>query len=139
MEPRVLIALALVVAAVVVARAIERRRPDPPPRDATPIPKQLDRADFDAPDRRWLVVLFSSDACDSCADVAGKLPALESDEVGVQEVKWGRRRDLHQRYRIDAVPLTLVADAEGVVRKSFLGKVTATDLWAAVAEIREGA
>lgn len=139
MEPRVLVAVALVVVAVIVARMIERRRPDPPPRDASPIPQQLDRADFEAPDRRWLVVLFSSDTCESCADVAGKLPALESEEVAVQEVEWARRRDLHQRYRIDAVPLTLVADAEGVVRKSFLGKVTAADLWAAVAEIREGA
>ncbi len=30
-----------------------------------------------------------------------------------------------------------VADATGVVRASFLGPVTATDLWAAVAEARE--
>jgi hypothetical protein len=35
------------------------------------------------------------------------------------------------------VPLVLIADAEGVVQRHFLGPVTATDLWAAVAELRE--
>ena len=34
------------------------------------------------------------------------------------------------------MPMVLIADAEGVVRKSFVGSVSATDLWAAVAEIR---
>jgi hypothetical protein len=31
----------------------------------------------------------------------------------------------------------VIADAAGTVRASFLGPVTATDLWAAVAECRE--
>jgi hypothetical protein len=35
------------------------------------------------------------------------------------------------------VPTALVVDAEGVVAASFVGPVTATDLWAAVAEARE--
>jgi hypothetical protein len=30
-----------------------------------------------------------------------------------------------------------VADAEGAVRASFVGPATATDLWAAVAELRD--
>jgi hypothetical protein len=46
------------------------------------------------------------------------------------------RPDVHRQYHIDAVPLVVVADAEGVVRAGFLGPVTATDLWAAVAEAR---
>jgi len=37
------------------------------------------------------------------------------------------------------VPLVLIVDAEGVVRRDFLGPVTATDLWAAVAEVRNPA
>ena len=40
-------------------------------------------------------------------------------------------------HTITAVPTLVVADADGVVRASFLGPVTATDLWAAVAELRE--
>ena len=31
----------------------------------------------------------------------------------------------------------VVGDADGVVRATFLGPVTATDLWATVAELRE--
>jgi hypothetical protein len=57
--------------------------------------------------------------------------------VAVQEAELVARRDLHERYAIEAVPATLVADAEGVVVRSFLGPVTATHLWAAVAEARE--
>jgi hypothetical protein len=44
--------------------------------------------------------------------------------------------ELHRRYGIDAVPLVLIADHAGIVRSHFLGPVTATDLWAAVAEAR---
>jgi hypothetical protein len=32
--------------------------------------------------------------------------------------------------------MILIADREGVVRRAFLGSTTATDLWAAVAELR---
>ena len=46
-------------------------------------------------------------------------------------------RELHERYEISGVPMVLIADAEGVVRQSFVGPVTATDLWAAVAGIRD--
>ncbi len=33
--------------------------------------------------------------------------------------------------------MVLVADADGVVRASFVGSPSAADLWAAVAELRE--
>jgi hypothetical protein len=62
---------------------------------------------------------------------------LESDAVAVQEVEYGADRALHDRYAIEAVPVSLVVDQAGVVRASFVGPVTATDLWAAVAEARE--
>jgi len=137
MEARVVVALALIVVAVVAAWLIERRRVDPPPQGGGPVPRQLDRNDFVRPDAPWLVVLFSSSTCDSCAAVAGKLPPLECDAVAVEEVEWSARRDLHDRYGVESVPLTLVADHEGVVGAAFLGNVTATDLWAAVAELRE--
>jgi hypothetical protein len=62
---------------------------------------------------------------------------LACSDVAVDEVEVGRRRDLHHRYGVDAVPTLVVADAHGVVRASFVGEPTATDLWAAVAELRE--
>ncbi|MGZ7011302.1 MAG: hypothetical protein ACXVI2_14495, partial [Ilumatobacteraceae bacterium] len=43
---------------------------------------------------------------------------------------------LHRKYHIDAVPILLLADRQGVVRANFFGPMTATDLWAAVAEAR---
>lgn len=130
------VGVALVVLAVIVAWVIERRRPDPPTGGAGSIPSHLDRADFTRPDAPWLAVLFSSRTCETCAGVAAKLAALESDSVAVQEVEWSVNRGLHERYAIDSVPLTLVADADGVVQKAFVGTVTATDLWAAVADAR---
>jgi hypothetical protein len=66
-----------------------------------------------------------------------KARLLASDAVATQEVEVTARRDLHQKYAIEAVPATLVVDARGTVRASFLGPVTATDLWATLAELRE--
>jgi len=40
--------------------------------------------------------------------------------------------DLHERYRIDGVPTTVVAAADGVVVKAFFGPLTADDLIDAV-------
>ena len=62
---------------------------------------------------------------------------LSSADVDVVDVEYGEHRDLHAKYRIDGVPIVAVADARGVVRTSFVGPVTATDLWAAVAEVRQ--
>src|SRR5690606_219676 len=93
--------------------------------------------DFGDPAAQWLVVLFSSATCSTCADVATKARALASSSVSVVEVEYQTARKLHERYRIEAVPALLIADREGVVRRSFLGPVSATHLWAAVAELRE--
>ncbi len=135
---RVLLAAVLVVAAVAVAYALERRRrPDAPAQDRWPVPTQLDRADFDRPDAPWLVAVFTSATCDSCARALAAVAALESSEVAVQEVEVGERRDLHDRYGVAAVPTLVVVDAEGVVRSSFVGPPRATELWAAVARVRE--
>ncbi len=133
---RFLIAAAVVVLAVVVAVMFERRRPEAPTQGVWPVPTQLDRADFAGAERPWLVAVFSSATCNSCAQALAKARVLASDEVWVEEVEVKVRPDLHRRYRIEAVPTLVVADAEGVVRASFVGPPSATDLWAAVAEAR---
>jgi hypothetical protein len=69
--------------------------------------------------------------------VRDKSSILESSEVAVVDVEYAAARDLHQRYRIEAVPTLVIADSEGVVVRGFVGPVTATDLWAAVAEARD--
>ena len=136
MEVRLIVAGTLVVLAIVAAWVLERRRPDAPAGSGGLVPHQIDRADFDRPGTPWLVVLFSSRTCESCRDVAAKIRPLECEDVAVQEAEFSEQRDLHERYRIDTVPMTIVADAEGVVQAAFVGKVTATDLWATVAECR---
>jgi len=135
---RLLIAAGLVVVAVVVAFVLRRRQTtDVPSQPGWRVPAQLDRNDFARPDAPWLVTVFSSATCSTCAAVVEKARVLASDTVAVDEVELVARRDVHNRYRVEAVPMTLIADAEGVVLASFLGPVTATDLWAAVAELRD--
>lgn len=135
---RVLLAAVVVVIAVVVAVILERRRPEAPTQGNWAVPAQLDRADFARPDAQWLVAVFTSATCDSCAQAVERAKVLASDSVAVEEAEVKARPDLHRRYHIDAVPIIVVADAEGVVRTSFTGPPSATDLWAAVAGVRDG-
>jgi hypothetical protein len=83
------------------------------------------------------VAVFTSATCTTCAGVWDKTQLLASDDVVTQEIEVSAHGDLHKRYSIEAVPATLIVDTDGQVRASFLGAVTATDLWATVAELRE--
>ena len=134
---RLLIAGAVILVAVVVALVLERRKPDAPTGPRWAVPTQLDRADFAGAGQPWLVAVFTSETCDACAGTAAKAAVLASDDVAVDEVEVRARPDVHRRYAIDAVPTVVVADREGVVRASFVGPPTATDLWAAVAGLRD--
>ena len=123
--------------ALVASIVMRRRRPDAPTQGGFQLPTQIDRGDFPQPDVPWLVLLFTSATCDACADMVQKARVAESREVAVVDVEYTANRDLHKRYRIDAVPSLIVVDAAGAVRTGFLGPVKAQDLWAAVAECRE--
>ncbi|HEY8217172.1 MAG TPA: thioredoxin family protein [Acidimicrobiia bacterium] len=130
------IGIAVAAGALGVAWWLRRRVPDGPPRDAYPVPRQVARADFERPDAPWLVAYFSSAACASCAGLGPKVEALESRDVATCELPFETRRDIHDRYRIEAIPMVLIVDADGVVCRAFVGATTATDLWAATAEAR---
>jgi hypothetical protein len=135
---RLVLVLALVAVAVAAAVVIERRRrPDAPTNVGHTLLDRLDRRDFPRPEAGWLVAVFTSATCSTCAGVWEKARLLAGDDVAVHEAEAGRARDLHDRYRITAVPAVVIADATGAVRATFLGPVTATDLWATVAELRE--
>jgi len=133
------LAVGIVAIALVVAWFVQRRRPEAPTGARWSVPGQLDRADFPEPAAPWLVAVFTSATCDACAATVTKAQALASDSVAVAEVELAAEPDLHRRYAVDAVPLLVLADAEGVVRASFVGPPSATDLWAAVAEVRDSA
>jgi hypothetical protein len=133
---RVAIGAAILAVAALVARYLRRRPVPGPPRDAYPIPRQLDRNDFPRPGASWLVAYFSSETCASCQGLGPKVRILECTEVSTHECSFETERATHDRYDISAIPMILIADHEGVVHRAFIGATTATDLWAAAAEAR---
>ena len=131
------VAVAVVVGAVGLGLVLRiRGRVAAPTQPSRAVPSQLDRADFE-PRTPWLVAVFSSATCDTCADVARKASVLQSESVGVVDVEYASARELHRKYDIQAVPIVVIADSEGVVRAGFAGPVTAEDLWGALADVRE--
>ena len=134
---RLLLLVLVAATAGTLAHLVQRRRPNVPVRTGWSVPQQLDRRDFDRPDAPWLVAVFTSATCDTCGSVVEVARPLESQAVAFQEVEAGERRDLHDRYAIDAVPMVLLVDGVGVVRDHHLGPVTATHLWESLAELRQ--
>ena len=137
MLSRLVIIAVLVAGTAIVAYLLQRRPPGEPTRGRWTVPTHLRRSDFDRPDAPWLVAVFTSATCRTCQGTWEKARHLASDTVAVQEVEVTADRAIHERYGIEAVPTTVVVDAEGAVRASFLGPPTATDLWAALAELRD--
>lgn len=133
--------LAVVVAVTLVAAAaaalVQRRARGAPVRVRYEAPPQLHRPDFERPDAAWLVAVFTSATCDTCAAIWAKCEVLASDDVAVHNVEYRAQRDLHERYAIDAVPLVVMADRAGVVQRAFFGPTSASELWAALADLRE--
>ena len=137
MEERLVLVVAMLVVAGATAVLLNRRRPAPPTRDSYETPRQLDRSDFPRPEAGLLVVVFTSSTCDSCAKVLADVAALASDSVAIYEAEAVEHADLHRRYRIDAVPITVIAEREGVVQAAWVGSVAADELEAAVAALSE--
>jgi protein-disulfide isomerase len=136
---RVVIAAVLVVLAVVVAVVVDRRsRRDAPTQGRWTVPAQLDRGDFAAPGSPWLVAVFTSATCRTCAAALAAARTVAGGDVVLDDVEVGDRRDVHDRYGIDAVPTLVVADDEGVVRASFVGPPDAEELQEALDALRAG-
>lgn len=130
------IAAVVVVLSGALAAVLRRRRPDAPTQDRVHVPRQLDRADFAGPDVAWLVAVFTSTTCESCTRATAKARVLAGPQVAYDEIPWQDRRDLHERYHVTDVPLICIADAQGVVQRSFVGAPSLDDLSAALAEAR---
>ncbi len=133
---RLLLLVVVAAAAGAVALLLQRRTDRTPVRTGWTMPDQVSRTDFERPEAPWLVAVFTSASCASCAGVLERARPLESDEVAVVDVEVAAARAVHDRYGIDAVPLVLVVDADGVVRHHHLGPVSTTHLWASLAEVR---
>jgi hypothetical protein len=118
---RVWLAVAIALAVAALAMVLQKRRPEAPSQRRWAVPDQLDRADFERPGAPWLVAVFSSATCDGCAIAVQRAQAVASGDVVVQDVEFTARRDLHERYNIETVPMLVVADRHGVVRAHFIG------------------
>ena len=134
---RLLLLVLVAATAGTLAHLVQRRRPNAPVRTGWSVPQQFARRDFDGPDAPWLVAGFTSATCDTCGSVVEVARPLESQAVAFQEVEAGERRDLHDRYAVDAVPMVLLVDGVGVVGDHHLGPVSASHLWGSLAELRQ--
>lgn len=133
----VIIAAAIVAAALVVTAVAQRRKPDAPTSPSYQVPEQVDRNDFAFADQPWLVAVFTSSTCNSCAATLAEAQEIAGGaaDTAVLEVEVTKDKALHDRYRIGAVPIIIVADADGVVRTSFLGPPPAGGLHHALADL----
>lgn len=104
-----------------------RGRPRPTAVRGEP-PSQIDRADFRAPEAAWLIAVFTSKTCASCAGVWDHVSAHDSSHVATQNVEVTESPNLHRRYRIESVPTAVVADRHGRVQAAFVGPLGPDDL-----------
>lgn len=132
------IVVAIILNAVLANRLLRNRLNVAPTQASPEMPTQIDRTDFAQPASEWLVLAFTSATCTTCADIERKARVLESQSVAVDVCEFTAQRELHKKYEIDAVPTLLIVDRDGVVQKGFLGPASATDIWAALARVRDG-
>ncbi len=134
---RTLIALGVMVGALAVAWLYRRSRPSSPTAPTYSVPTRLERWDFAQPNAEWLLAVFTSKTCSTCAAVVKEAEGLANDSLAVQEVEYRRHSELHRRYAVDAVPLAVLADRSGAVCASLAGPATAAELSALIASARQ--
>ncbi|MCY4272132.1 MAG: hypothetical protein OXF00_05760 [bacterium] len=135
---RTLTALAVIAGVLAVAWLVRRLRPATAPAAAPAysVPAQLARWDFAQPDAEWLLAVFTSKTCSTCAAVMKAAEGLADESLAVQEVEYRRHGELHRRYTVDAVPLSVLADRSGAVCASLAGPATAEELSALITSVR---
>ena len=131
----VLIAVVLGAAALGGAWIINRKKPRTSAGVDHHVPTHVDRAAFARPEAPVLVVVFTSATCATCAAMLSTARQATSDAVVVEEAEATARADVHEQYRVDAVPIAVIVDREGVVRASFAGSMSAADLSAAIDQV----
>ena len=139
MTLRILLFFALTVIAIGIAWYLQRRRPDPPSAPSYKAPVQLDRDDFDHIECDVLVVVFASSTCDTCPEVWSIVKEHASADVAVQRVDVQDDASLHQRYKIDGVPTTIITDHDGVVVQAFFGFLRDVDVSESILRARSDA
>ena len=132
---RLIIGAAIAAVAIVVAVVVDHRKPDSPTGGSGHVPMQLDRDDFADPETAWVLLVFTSATCRSCAKVWKQAIAIDRPNLSVQGVGVEAAKEIHERYRIDAVPLALLVDSEGVTQRFFLGPTAPGEIEEAAARL----
>lgn len=133
---RLLVLAAVAILAGLVAVVLQKRRPGGLVATGLSVPGHLNRSDFAGTEVPWLVLVFSSADCAICAPMVAEAHTLASAGVVVQEVTVESASGLHSRYQIDAVPLFVVADQDGLVRAHHLGPSVPGELGAVLERAR---
>ena len=132
-----MIALGVIAGSLAVAWLVRRFRTSSPAAPSYSVPTRLERWDFAQPSKDWLLAVFTSKSCSTCATVMKAAQSLADDSLAVQEVEFRRHGELHRRYTVDAVPLAVLADHTGAVCASLAGPATAAELSALIASVRQ--
>lgn len=103
------------------ARSLTNRMTAAPTNTPNDPPGSLDRSDFRAPTAEWLIAVFTSATCSSCAAVLSELRGHESASVVVEDVEVGASGELHRKYNIDSVPTAVIVDGSGTTHLAFVG------------------
>ena len=98
---RLLVLTVVAALAGLLAVLLQRWRPGGPVATVWSVPGHLDRSDFAKPDIPWLVAVFSSTDCSSCASMVAEAHTLAAALVAVQEVPAESASELHDRYQVD--------------------------------------
>jgi hypothetical protein len=69
-----------------------------------------------------------ADTCLVCDEVWKQVDAIDQGGVAIQKLEVNEAQALHDRYRIDGVPTTVLADSNGVVRASWVGPIRSGEL-----------
>ena len=73
-------------------------------------------------------MLFSSTNCNACSAARAQLAELSADDLVIQEITWQDDPEVHRRYRIPAVPTTVLVTASGATFHAVIGRPGAGEL-----------
>ena len=132
---RLAIALAVAALALLIAWMLQRRRRPPVAGPRLTVPERVDRADFRGARAPWLLAVFTNHDCETCGAVWDRVQGLGGGTIDTREVRYEIDPDLYERYGVDACPLVILVDTDGVVRASHHGPVTLAELERSLEEV----
>lgn len=115
-------------AAAAVGLLLRRRGSQHGGLDLHGVPVRLEPADLGLSPSEWTLVVFTDSECASCASTVAAAREMTAGRVALVEVDYRVRSDLHEKYRVDAVPTLLLVGDDGIVDSWFVGPPADEDL-----------